>query len=402
MPSPSVAGAPAQWVLARNWARASEARLGAASVEVGGQPLGGRDSGSFGIAEGAAWSGRRDRSGTPRWLRLRTVAADLRRAWRNLRDTRRPLDCELPRAPDFVWEYHSPFFRRGRRIASSSGCPVVRFVDAPQVWEARRWGVERGRWGELLERIGEVPALRDADLVCCVSDQVRRAVIEIAGLPAQRVVVTPNTTSASAMTASRSAALRMRARWGVGEGTMVLGWTGSFRRFHDLGFLLDAVERIDVGDLPWTVVLVGEGRMRAEIEEDVRARRLPVRCVGSLPHAEIAAALGAMDLAVVPLRAADRFHYAPLKLREYSAAGLPIVAPEIDDTRRLLGADAALFYPPGDVDGLAGAVARLLVDPVLRDELTQAVAWRHARSGETGLEVDLVLAALQRLRGHVP
>ena len=54
----------------------------------------------------------------------------------------------------------------------------------------------------------------------------------------------------------------------------------------------------------------------------------------------------------------------PMKLFEYMAAGLPIVATDLPNTRRILAqAECGLLAPPEDPDALAGLLCRLLDDP---------------------------------------
>lgn len=393
MPSPSIVTATAEWVVTGNWVHAAELRLGEAVVDVAGRAV-----------ENAAVAGhspmrkpappRLVARGEPRLIWLRTLVADLRRMVRNLAARRRPLVSPLPPRPCFVWEYHYPFFRRARRYAAALGCPTVRFVPALQVWEAARWGVDRGIWGRWLERFGELPGLRESDLVCCVSEQVREAVIERAGLDPAKVIVTPNTARSAAAAVSAEEVARMRRAWGIDDGTVVAGWTGSFRSFHDLDFLVESLAAVEAPPGRWTLVLVGDGRDRGRIEAQVARRGLPVRCVGAVPFEAMPVALAAMDLAVLPLRSARRFHYSPVKLREYAAAGLPIVAPDVDDSRRLLGDEPELLYRPGDGTVLAAQVSALVADAEMRFRLSKLVRARHAESGETGREIDQVLTAL--------
>ena len=78
--------------------------------------------------------------------------------------------------PSFVWQHHDLFHRWGLDAAHRLGVPSVLFVDAPQVWEAKKWGVNRPIWGPWLERLMESPTLSDASLVACVSEDVRDAV----------------------------------------------------------------------------------------------------------------------------------------------------------------------------------------------------------------------------------
>jgi glycosyltransferase involved in cell wall biosynthesis len=70
---------------------------------------------------------------------------------------------------------------------------------------------------------------------------------------------------------------------------------------------------------------------------------------------------------------AAAFHYSPLKLAEYLAAGLPVVAAEAGalPDRLRAGVDS-LLVPPGDTAALRTALIRLRDDPGERDRLGRA------------------------------
>ncbi|MDQ1632751.1 MAG: hypothetical protein QOC80_2723, partial [Frankiaceae bacterium] len=82
----------------------------------------------------------------------------------------------------------------------------------------------------------------------------------------------------------------------------------------------------------------------------------------------------------------------PVKVQEYMAFQLPVVAFDLPETRRV-AAPAALLAAPGDVDGFADAIEVLLDDPGRRSALgcsgrrhvEQQLAWDRQR--ETYLEV---------------
>jgi glycosyltransferase involved in cell wall biosynthesis len=94
------------------------------------------------------------------------------------------------------------------------------------------------------------------------------------------------------------------------------------------------------------------------------------------------AAIAACDIGVAPFDVAAHaplalgFYWSPLKVFEYMAAGLPVVAPRID---RLAGivrdGEEALLYDPGDANGLADALLRLM-EPALRARLGAAARAR--------------------------
>jgi glycosyltransferase involved in cell wall biosynthesis len=77
---------------------------------------------------------------------------------------------------------------------------------------------------------------------------------------------------------------------------------------------------------------------------------------------------------------------------EYMASGLPFVAFDLLESR-LLGGDAGVYVPPGDVVAFAEAVDRLLADPGRRAAMgmegrrrvTEQVGWEHQERPYVGV-----------------
>ena len=60
----------------------------------------------------------------------------------------------------------------------------------------------------------------------------------------------------------------------------------------------------------------------------------------------------------------------PLKLFEYMAAGLAVVAPDQENIREVIAHEEnGLLFDPGDPEAMPSAVARLAEDRLLREEL---------------------------------
>ena len=113
-----------------------------------------------------------------------------------------------------------------------------------------------------------------------------------------------------------------------------------------------------------TLLMVGDGPERAHIEQAAVSLGVKAVFTGMVAHHDLPRLLAAMDLAVVLGRVGEPFHYSPLKLAEYLAAGLPVVAPAVPQlTDRLVPDRDAVFFPLGDVDGLADTLRRLATDP---------------------------------------
>ena len=328
----------------------------------------------------------------PQWYRhvpttLKTALKDARQ-WRRAR--RFSVDPHGPwHGHDvvFVWQRHDLFHRGGLRLARTLGVPSVLFVPATLVWEAEQWGTARPGWRNWAERYGEVPALRDADVVACgterVADEVRRL-----GVAAARVLITP-TGADLALFAQDGDGVTVRNRLGL-EGRFVVGWVGSFRPFHTLEIAVRAASRVEGA----TLLLVGDGPQRAPIEEFARRAGVEAVTTGTVPHTELPHYLGAMDVALVLADEGQVFHYSPLKLAEYLAAGLPVIVPDVDSiTERLVAGVDALVVRPGDVDGLTAALLQLRDDRSLRRRLSEQ-ARAAARQWSWDRQVERVLTAL--------
>jgi glycosyltransferase involved in cell wall biosynthesis len=287
----------------------------------------------------------------------------------------------------FVWQRHELFEDAGLRLARELGVPSVLFVPATLVWQSEQWGTHRPGWSRLLERRGEVPPLRSADLVACGTERVAQEVTRL-GVPADRIIITPTGVDLEQFAGDHDGPATRR-RLGL-EDRFVVGWVGSFRPFHALDLAIAAAKRVDGSAL----LLVGDGPERARVEACARREGVDIVTTGTVPHAELPAYLDAMDVGLV-VASDHSFHYSPLKLAEYLAAGLPVVVPDVREMRRRFVDDesAAVLVPPGDAHALGDALARLRDDPALMQRLAAA-----ARSTATGWswdhQVERILDAL--------
>lgn len=396
MPTPATGatGPVAVWITAAGWAEAARRRWGRAWLVT--------PEGVLSPEEARALATRPKPPVAPRsgWRRriptvVGTAKKDLRdlvRAWRFRKAAARGPWTE--RRPAFVVQHHEVFQWAGFVAARELGVPLVLFVDAPLVWEAERWGVRRPGWGRLLERLGEAPQLRRADLVACVSEEVARAAVAL-GAPEERIVVTPCSVDLEAFSPAVSGE-PVRERHGLRE-RFVVGWVGSFRRFHGVELLLRAYASAFAGRSDTALLLVGDGFERPRMEE--LARRLGLRnavFAGGVGHEEVPAHMAAMDVAAVVDPGHGEFHYSPLKVREYLASGLAVVAPRSGELERLLAdAETALLVPPGDADAVAHALARLHAEPVTRRRLGESARALMEREGAWDHQIDRVVRHLE-------
>ena len=281
----------------------------------------------------------------------------------------------------FVWQHHTLFEPRGAMVANALQVPLVIAVEAMQVVESRSWGVRRPIWGQHLESRGEVQQLRRADLVTCVSVELAEQVAD-AGIDAAKILVTPNMVDAARFEGLDRQ--EMRAAHGLTD-RFVVGWVGSFRRFHALDVLLDAFGTFALKHPNASLVLVGDGPEWARCASF--AAQLPpgqVLLPGAVAFNQVPAWVSAFDVGVVPARAGQMFHYSPLKLQEYFAAHVATIAPDIGQVATTIDDGVNGFlYQPGDQRHLAQKLEELLQDPDVRTAVADT-ALAEVRSADYG------------------
>jgi glycosyltransferase involved in cell wall biosynthesis len=375
------ADAPGIWITAAGWAEAARRRFGHAWVVT-------RDCVAI-PDETVAFtrprpkvttSGSRRRIPAP--VVVRTGVKDVVR----MRTARRLDDVgEQPEWNDvdlrLVWQHHDLFHTAGEPLARRHGIPLVSYVHAPQVWEAARWGVKRPGWEHLLERHGDRPQLLRSDVVACVSEEVVDEVVRL-GVDRARTIVSPMAVDAERFSPEVSGE-NVRRRYGL-EDAFVVGWTGTFRKFHGLEIALEAFARFLRSVPKARLFLVGDGSERGTVEELARSLGIEDAVVfnGAAAHEDLPQCVAAMDVTIVTARVGEQFHYSPQKMREYLAVGKAVCAPRIGDVARTVtdGVDA-LLYEAGDVDGLVSHLERLHGDRELRGRLGAAGRILMLRTG---------------------
>jgi glycosyltransferase involved in cell wall biosynthesis len=174
-------------------------------------------------------------------------------------------------------------------------------------------------------------------VVAPVSHELERTLAEVA--PKANFVVVPNTVDTGVFTPppERPRETRLLNVAALAE-----------KKGHR--FLLDAL-----ADLPGARLdIVGDGELRAELEERTRALDLEdrVRFLGELPRDDVAALMRAASLFVLPSLAENL----PVVLIEAMASGLPAVATRVGGVPEMLDADAGELVEPGDTAALTDAI----------------------------------------------
>jgi glycosyltransferase involved in cell wall biosynthesis len=274
--------------------------------------------------------------------------------------------------PAFIYERASLYATAGISLGRELNIPVLVELNAPLAVEQSVYRATA--LGELAAQ-AERWMLSRADAVFAVSGPLRDYVVSL-GVEPQRIHVLPNGVD-QALFKPGPADPRIRARWGLTDGP-VLGFVGGLRPWHGVEVLAPLLDRMCERHRHAQMVIVGNGPLRGMLEQDLRERNLTRRVLftGALPHEEIAGLIRQFDIALAPYSKPDHvFYFSPLKIFEYMACGVPVVAAGLGQNTELVkNYETGLLYPPGDIDELTSACEKLLADLNLRKRLGHAAA----------------------------
>jgi glycosyltransferase involved in cell wall biosynthesis len=311
--------------------------------------------------------------GRLRWTAMTPPLGRKELRWARMSAVRRVADAYRP---DVVMERYYNFGGEAIAAASAVGATAVLEVNAPVV-------DHEGSIKKLVDRALLVePMRRWRERICRLADLI---------VTPSAAILPPGTASAKVLelewgadTDSFRPDLAATRAGGRLAPTMAI-FAGAFRAWHGAVHLATAVRtlrekgRDDIG-----AMFVGDGPELSRVR-DAAAGLSGVTFTGAVAHERMPELLAGADIGVAPFDiAAHRplalgFYWSPLKVFEYMAAGLPVVAPAIDRLPSLVADEReGVLYSPETPGALPAALERL-TDPALRARLGRAARERAVR-----------------------
>lgn len=279
------------------------------------------------------------------------------------------------RAPiDALYERYSLWSWGGYRFAREHGIPWILEVNAPLVREQQTY---RGITLEPVATGVEDLMLRKADAIVVPSAELRDFVYQRVGHRSS-VAVLPNGVDVELVAAAPTLPAELIAPL---RGRFVVAFSGSLKPWHGIDRLLRAFDRLLATVPKAHLLVIGDGPLGDEVERTAKLLGTErVTWTGAVPHAQVPAWLAHADVGVAPYPLLQDFYFSPLKIVEYLAVGLPVVASDIGQIPDLVQhGETGLLVAPGNGGSLVAALERLAHDRRLREHMGRRARHRARR-----------------------
>lgn len=242
----------------------------------------------------------------------------------------RELRIQLENGPkyDLVYERFSLWSSAAQRFARDHGIRSILEVNAPLI-------DEQNRYRQLTDQVSATLLARDAmefatgivAVSTAVAEYVHRTQVET---PIQ---VIPNGVDTDFFaTAFQTIRKRLQQRAaGICDDPVCVGFVGTLRPWHGMHELGTAFADFHARHPSSRLLIVGDGPAKTDLLDAAGTSREAIEITGKMPHPQVAEQIAQFDLAVAPYPNVENFYFSPIKLFEYMACGLPIVASDIGD-----------------------------------------------------------------------
>ncbi len=232
-------------------------------------------------------------------------------------------------------------------------------------------------WKHRVRSTAMKAALKTVDRVISNAHAVAQRVEDRCGYPAERISVVPNGVCGYSATNKADRRREIREQLGIDQSAMVIGSVG--RLHHVKGFdvlvkSMPMVRKAVTNEVH--LILVGDGDQRQQLEKLVLDKNVAdvVHFVGH--REDVAPWLLSLDVYVNSSRSEGMSQ----SIVEAMSVGLPIVATDVGDAKRMLEFEAAfcgMVCPPEKPQPLADAIAKVIDDDNLREQYGKTASQFH-------------------------
>lgn len=264
---------------------------------------------------------------------------------------------------DLIYERYSLWSYAAMQYGDANNIPSVLEVNSPLINEQKTHR-------ELIHGEDAVAitkkSLNAADSVISVSDEVRKDYVNKYIDDKEKVHVISNGVNTTKFNSNIKPSMP--------SPKFTLGFVGSLKPWHGLDNLIEIFSLVN-NKLPESrLLVVGDGTERDNLERKISEHDLAEKVVitGAVSHEQIPGLIASMDVALAPYPSTAEFYFSPLKIFEYMACGVAVVASDAGQISNIIKSKHdGLLCKAGDDVEFAQKIIELHDNSMLRKKLSK-------------------------------
>jgi glycosyltransferase involved in cell wall biosynthesis len=274
--------------------------------------------------------------------------------------------------------------------------PLARMAGAAGVVVTEHLPMVGSTWKRrLIKRV----SYRWVDRVTTVCHANVRYLLDDQFVPGHKAAVIHNALDGAYGRRDGRPAADMRNRYGLPDDRTVVVFVGNLIRHKGLHRIIKALS--DMPDLPWHLLVVGDGPERGRSEQRLRSLGFLERTTfaGARTPEEVEQILPAADLLSLPSTTEGM----PYVILEAMASSLPVVATAVYGIPEMVvDGETGLLVQPDDGAALAGALRALIGNPGERERMGRAARARFERLFTLDRQLESIETLYLELAGLKP
>jgi len=181
---------------------------------------------------------------------------------------------------------------------------------------------------------------------------------------------------------------------------LTLLYTGNLGLGHDLETIILALAKIN-GDLSLQAVFVGDGKAKRNLEKQIKQLKFDnVEFRPPVPLYKLSELMAEGDIHVVSQKAGTQGLIVPSKIYGVLAAGRPVlfIGPSDCEPAMIVSKSrAGVVVQSGDIDGVAEAIKKLVLNPDLRREMGKHARQYYEKNFGRDISVSRIIKAIETI-----
>ena len=247
--------------------------------------------------------------------------------------------------PDIIIHRHHVFSYASSWISRAYEIPLLVEVNSLRSMEAKL--SNKHNKPTFITRRAEHKVIKSADYVFSVSNPIKDY-IDTHIEPKESSVI-PNGVDINKFNPKRFDKELLKDKLGL-KGKIVIGYVGSYKRWHGLDVAIDMIQSLSRKTANYHLLLIGNGQCFTSIKKKIIDKNLDcfVTQINYIPHTDVAEHIASFDYALMSYPNIDSFYFSPLKMFEYMAMSIPVVATNIGQIKKIIKnkETGVLVYPP--------------------------------------------------------